>query len=177
MEIRRIVTGHGADGAAGVAAAETVAPLASEALAGLDFFRIWATAADGSPLQDSDDAAVPYWPAVGETRFLLVRWAPMSDVAQPVGNPDALGADAERMLPGLMGAFEPDDPGFHTSDSVDYGLCLDGEMWLRLDGDHEQRILPGTCVVQRGTRHKWENRSNKPATMLFVLIGADRTAV
>ncbi|OFV76440.1 hypothetical protein RERY_29650 [Rhodococcus erythropolis] len=44
-------------------------------------------------------------------------------------------------------------------------------MWLRLDGDTERRILPGTYVVQRGTLHRRENRSNRSATMLFVLVG------
>jgi hypothetical protein len=28
--------------------------------------------------------------------------------------------------------------------------------------------------VQHGTRHAWRNRSDKPATMLFVLVGASR---
>jgi quercetin dioxygenase-like cupin family protein len=75
-----------------------------------------------------------------------------------------------------MGAFEPDHPGIHTSDSIDYGVCLEGEMWLQLDGDERTAVVitPGTCVVQRGTRHSWTNRGDKPATMLFVLIGADR---
>jgi hypothetical protein len=177
MEIRRIVTGYGADGDSVIVDSDVVKPVAPEALAGLDFFQIWSTAANGSPLHGSDVASVPYWPAAGETRFLLVRWAASSDVAEPVGDIDALGAEAERCLPGLMGAFEADNPGFHTSDSVDYGLCLEGEMWLKLDGDTEQRILPGTCVVQRGTRHKWENRSDKAATMLFVLVGAQRASV
>jgi quercetin dioxygenase-like cupin family protein len=76
-----------------------------------------------------------------------------------------------------MAAFKPDNPGFHTSDSIDYGVCLEGEMWLVLDDDHEARITPGTVVVQRGTRHAWQNRSDKPATMLYVLVGADRSEI
>ncbi|QXW00465.1 MULTISPECIES: cupin domain-containing protein [Rhodococcus] len=171
------MTGYDPRGASGIVENELGTPLAPRALAGLEFFPVWATSSDGSPLQAPDSESLPYWPGAGETRFLLVRWAPRSAVPEPVGDLDALAADAERQLPGLMGAFEPDDPGFHTSNSVDYGLCLEGEMWLRLDGETERKILPGTCVVQRGTRHKWENRSDAPATMLFVLIGADRTVV
>jgi quercetin dioxygenase-like cupin family protein len=72
-----------------------------------------------------------------------------------------------------MGAFEPDQPGMHTADSVDYGLCVEGEMWLELDDGHEVQLTPGTCVVRRGTRHVWHNRSDKPAFMMYVLIGAD----
>jgi hypothetical protein len=50
-------------------------------------------------------------------------------------------------------------------------------MRLVLDDDHEARITPGTVVVQRGTRHAWQNRSDKPATMLYVLVGADRSEI
>jgi hypothetical protein len=46
-------------------------------------------------------------------------------------------------------------------------------MWLELDDGHQVHLTPGTCVVQRGTRHAWHNRSDKPAFMMYVLIGAD----
>ena len=46
-----------------------------------------------------------------------------------------------------------------------------------LPGGHtgcvERRLPQGTCVVQRGTRHRWVNRTDQPATMAFVLIGSD----
>ncbi|HEY9418497.1 MAG TPA: cupin domain-containing protein [Pseudonocardia sp.] len=177
MDIRRIVTGYDETGRSGIVDEGAVTPVAPAALSGLDFFPIWATDDAGSPISAPAGEGVRYWPQPGGTRMLLVRWAPLSGVPEPVGDPESLAADAERQLPGLMGAFEADDPGFHTSDSVDYGICLEGEMWLRLDGDTERRILPGTCVVQRGTRHKWENRSDRAATMLFVLVGADRAKV
>ncbi|OZF42054.1 cupin domain-containing protein [Rhodococcus sp. 14-2470-1a] len=177
MDIRRIVTGYDAEKVSVIAEDDVLEPVAPAALEGLDFFPIWATDREGRPVSPDSAGSVPYWPELGGTRFLLVRWAPLSAVPEPSGDVDMLNADAERQLPGLMGAFEPENPGFHTSDSVDYGLCLEGEMWLRLDNDTEQKILPGTCVVQRGTRHKWENRSESPATMLFVLVGADRTGV
>jgi uncharacterized cupin superfamily protein len=61
--------------------------------------------------------------------------------------------------------FEPDNPGMHTTDSVDYGICLEGEMHLELDNGQEIRLTPGACVVQQGTRHAWHNRSEKPALM------------
>ncbi|MBY4576080.1 hypothetical protein ACN94_21305 [Gordonia paraffinivorans] len=177
MQIRRIVTGYDSNEASTVVDDEIRTPVAPAALAGLDFYPLWATDPSGRPVAPDEDGSIPYWPQVGGTRFLVVRWAARSQVPEPVGDPEALAADAERQLPGLMGAFESDNPGFHTSESVDYGICLDGEMWLRLDGDTEERITPGTCVVQRGTRHKWENRSDEPATMLFVLVGADRSQV
>jgi hypothetical protein len=33
-------------------------------------------------------------------------------------------------------------------------------------------VGPGTVVVQHGTRHAWRNKSDKPATLLAVLVGA-----
>lgn len=84
-------------------------------------------------------------------------------------------AEAERQQPGgIGGVFEGDDPGMHVTDSVDYGILLDGELVLELDDGAERRITPGTCVVQRGTRHAWRNRSGKPATMAYIYIAAER---
>lgn len=38
--------------------------------------------------------------------------------------------------------------------------------------DSEVTLRPGDVVVQRGTDHAWENRSDKLARMAFVLIDA-----
>lgn len=63
----------------------------------------------------------------------------------------------------------------HTTDSVDYGICLSGEIYLELDDGAVEYITPGTVVVQRGTRHAWRNRGDEDCTMVFVLVGAQRT--
>jgi quercetin dioxygenase-like cupin family protein len=172
MEIRRVVTGYMPDGSSGFKEDSPVVPISPAALAGLDFFMLWATD-EGRSLPSSPDRPASYWPGVGGTRFLVVRWMPKSDVPQAAADSGGQLAEAERQLPGLLGAFEPGGSGFHTSESIDYGVCLDGEMWLTLDGGREVAVTPGTCVVQRGTRHAWENRSDRPAVMLFVLAGAD----
>lgn len=99
-------------------------------------------------------------------------------VTDEPGDPISVGAvpgSEFHMLWGLMDVFEPDAPGMHTTDSVDYGICLEGELYLELDDGEEVRLTPGACVVQRGTRHAWHNRSDRPALMCYVLIGADRT--
>ncbi|MBC7297601.1 MAG: cupin domain-containing protein, partial [Demequina sp.] len=70
--------------------------------------------------------------------------------------------------------FEADNPGMHITDSIDYGVCLSGEIYLELDDGAEQRITPGTVVVQRGTRHAWRNRGTEVCTMVYVLCGAKR---
>lgn len=42
------------------------------------------------------------------------------------------------------------------------------------DAGEEVKLTPGALVVQQGTRHAWHNKSDKPALMCYVLIGAHR---
>jgi quercetin dioxygenase-like cupin family protein len=64
----------------------------------------------------------------------------------------------------------------HKTNSIDYGVVLDGEICLELDDAQERQLQKHDVVVQNGNRHAWRNRSDKPATVLFVLIGAERAA-
>jgi quercetin dioxygenase-like cupin family protein len=63
----------------------------------------------------------------------------------------------------------------HRTQSVDYGIVLDGEVVLVLD-DGETTLRPGDVVVQRGTAHRWENRTERTARMAFILIDGAFTA-
>ncbi len=62
-------------------------------------------------------------------------------------------------------------PGFHATDTVDYAICLEGEIWAVLDED-ETLMGPGDVLIQRGTYHAWSNRSDRLCRMLFILIDA-----
>jgi mannose-6-phosphate isomerase-like protein (cupin superfamily) len=68
---------------------------------------------------------------------------------------------------GRMEGIEPD--GFHTTHTIDYVMVLEGEISLELDTG-EVTLHPGDCVVQRGTRHAWRNRSGKPVKMMAVML-------
>jgi uncharacterized cupin superfamily protein len=57
----------------------------------------------------------------------------------------------------------------HRTQTVDYGIVLDGEVVLVLD-DSETVLRAGDVVVQRGTNHRWENRSGTTARVAFILI-------
>ena len=59
--------------------------------------------------------------------------------------------------------------GFHTTDTVDYVMVLEGEVSLELDTG-EVALRPGDCVVQRQTRHAWRNRSATPVRMVAVMV-------
>jgi Cupin domain len=63
-------------------------------------------------------------------------------------------------------------PGFHATDTVDYAVCLEGEIWAVLD-EGETLMRPGDVLIQRGTYHAWSNRGDRTARMLFVLIDAE----
>lgn len=175
MQVRRVVTGTNADRKAVFTSDEVMEPDVFGAIPGLEWFLLWGTERDDAVVGAEPSEAVrkPYWPAPGGTRCVLVRWAPQSAVPEPDGDPKELADEAERALPGLLGAFE-EGGAMHTSDTIDYGVCLEGEMWLTLDDGAEVHLTPGSCVVQRGTRHAWENRGDKPALMLYVLVGAER---
>ena len=60
----------------------------------------------------------------------------------------------------------------HRTESVDYGIVIEGEMTLVLDRG-EVALKPGSVVVQRGTNHAWANRSGKPCRMLFILVDGE----
>jgi quercetin dioxygenase-like cupin family protein len=74
-------------------------------------------------------------------------------------------------LPGLADHFEKEDPGMHKTNTVDYAVVYDGEMWLELDDGETLHLNRGDVVVQNGTRHAWRNKGTKPVTMLFFLNG------
>jgi len=63
-------------------------------------------------------------------------------------------------------------PGFHATDTIDYAICLEGEVWAVLDDD-ETLMKPGDVLIQRGTYHAWANRSDTIARMAFILIDAE----
>jgi Cupin domain len=60
---------------------------------------------------------------------------------------------------------------FHKTDSIDFAVVLDGEIWMLLD-EGECLLRAGDVIVQRGTAHSWSNRSGKPCRMAFLLLGA-----
>ncbi|HEY3115162.1 MAG TPA: cupin domain-containing protein [Chloroflexota bacterium] len=63
-------------------------------------------------------------------------------------------------------------PGFHATNTVDYALCLEGEVWAIMD-EGETLMKAGDVLIQRGTYHAWANRSDKTCRMAFILLDAE----
>ncbi|MEW2398005.1 cupin domain-containing protein [Streptomyces sp. NPDC046862] len=110
-------------------------------------------------------------PGHGGTSCIVLTFPPDTVYADPAFDPAAAATETARNSPGIADLFEPDNPGMHTTPTLDYDVVLDGELWLELD-DGEVRLSAGDVVVQHGTRHAWRNRSDRPATLLAVLVGA-----
>jgi hypothetical protein len=178
MQVRRVVTGIDAEGRSGIVA-DGAAPRAVqyESLAGFASALLWSTPAGatvGPGLPKDDSPSVSFVPAVGETRLMMVTFPPDSTMERAAFDAAAFGAEFARQAPGLAETFEPEHPGMHTTDSIDYDVVLDGEIVLELDGGREVTLRRHEVAIQNGTRHAWRNRSDKPATLLFVLTGARR---
>ena len=45
---------------------------------------------------------------------------------------------------------------WHKSDSVDYAICVSGEMVMEME-EGDVTLKPGDVVIQRGTMHNWVN--------------------
>jgi mannose-6-phosphate isomerase-like protein (cupin superfamily) len=167
MEIRRVVTGH-QDGKA-VFAGDEVVP-AVDFGGGGGFHLLWG--GDGTP-HYPDDGAMPEWtsafPPVGGRRFLLLTLPP-----EQAGNGSGGGTGGlnEVLTESLSEVMEPDEPGMHTTATIDFEVVLSGEVTLELDDGAEVVLRPFDCVVQNGTRHRWHNRGQEPATMVVFMTGA-----
>ena len=137
---------------------------------------VWATTATPSvPPAPGDEPALPgclVLPGPGETRLMIVRFPPDSVFADPRFDAATLDAEQAVHLNTLAERFEAEDPGMHRTDSVDYDIVLDNEIWLELDDGETRHLKQGDIAIQGGARHAWRNRSDRATTMCFVLIGA-----
>jgi quercetin dioxygenase-like cupin family protein len=62
-------------------------------------------------------------------------------------------------------------PSMHRTDTLDYIICVQGEIYLMTDLD-EVLMKPGDVTVIRGVNHGWSNRSNAPALLIGVMVDA-----
>ena len=60
----------------------------------------------------------------------------------------------------------------HRTRTLDYAIVIEGEIVLVLD-DSEVVLGPGEVVVQRGTDHAWENRTDAVTRMAFFHVAGE----
>ena len=151
LRVRRIVTGHTEAGEAIVAADEQIsgAGLAEDAgRTSATFFQLWATRE--MPVDLGEEAAARQ--REGSTTTIIGSGS---------GSVLRIGVLAP-------GARSP----MHRTESLDYGICLEGECELELDGGETVTVHAGDVIVQRGTNHLWHNRGTVPCRFAWILLDA-----
>ena len=148
--VRRVVTGHDANGKAVVASDERLSAVSRRIGANVTGCEMWST--DRMPVDNSAEAAaaqragfVKRYNYVGSgegTTFRITEWAP----------------GHARFT--------------HRTETVDYAILLSGEIDLELENNEVVHLKPGDVVIQRGTTHTWVNRGSVPAVTAFILIDA-----
>ncbi|MBB44088.1 MAG: hypothetical protein CMM44_10035 [Rhodospirillaceae bacterium] len=177
--IRRIVTGHDDDGKAIIIAdGPTPGVKTTPNRPGVIFHNMWTTTTAPARYDSPKEATsvdLPLPPPTNGTVFRLIEFPPESQIEQ-VDDETAKKAFEEY---GAKGALQHGENNtekstnkhafMHRTETVDYAICLSGEMTMLLD-DSEVIMKPGDVMVQRGTNHAWANRGKEYCTMAFILI-------
>ena len=147
LRVRRIVTGHNEAGEAVVAEDEQLAGAGLAEDAGrtrATFFQLWAT--HEMPVDLGDEAATRQ--RDGSTTTII-------------------GSGSGSVL--RIGVLAPGTRSpMHRTESLDYGICLEGECDMELDGGETLTVCAGDVVVQRGTNHLWHNRGKVPCRFAWI---------
>ncbi len=143
--IRRVITGHDANGIAKVIrddfATNAKPPRSGNNVSTL----VWCTDATptdiaiGENAEDMGARILGTAPPPNGTRFTVIDF--------PAGSPGTM----------------------HRTETLDYVLVLAGEIEMDMD-QSTVKLKAGDILIQRGTNHAWVNRSDKPARVAFVLI-------
>jgi quercetin dioxygenase-like cupin family protein len=72
----------------------------------------------------------------------------------------------------MMEFLPGNEAGLHQTDTVDYVICISGEIDMFLDDTQFITLRAGDVLIQRGTYHAWANRSDKPCRLAVVLLDA-----
>jgi mannose-6-phosphate isomerase-like protein (cupin superfamily) len=175
MNIRCIVTGNDESGNSVVIRDTPVKPVTVAMLPGYEFHRLWGS--DSAPELPSDGTPPSqprYFPPKGGFRFAFFTLPPDTTASmEQLANSSGV-EELQQRLPGIIEVLEPDHPGMHTTDTVDFDVVVSGEAVLELDDGTEVVLHAGDCVIQNGTRHAWHNRSLENCVIAVTLVGAER---
>ncbi|MEZ5721550.1 MAG: cupin domain-containing protein [Paracoccaceae bacterium] len=172
--VRRVVTGHDQTGKA-VVLSDGAPPnvIRPEHQPGLAFHELWHTDAAPAPVTATEPEPTDrYTETAPPPRGTIIRMVDIppegqdgpdfdKETARALFEKVGLAENAEHTIPGRH-------PLMHRTESIDYGIVLDGQIVLLLD-DSEVVLEQGDMVVQRGTIHAWTNRTDRITRMLFIL--------
>ena len=165
--MRRVITGHKDGKSVVIDDAEVTTGIGSF---GRLLFPIWkAEAVPPIPLKKTD-----FNVDVNPANFKLGEVYTGITILPPdekyISDAKASGVDAVEEWYKIWG----DDFNMHTTDTVDINIIVSGEIWMELDDSKEVHLKAGDCVIQNGTRHAWNNRSNEDCIIFSACIKAQR---
>jgi hypothetical protein len=172
---RRIVTGVNAAGRSCIIE-DGVSP-AMQLMPGREGYRnnnIWRTVGSPAPV-GAPDSVLEHRGVLPPSQGTVIR---VIDIPPESSDP----AEAKRQTEAVFAAMFKDanhdagnarHPGMHTTDTIDYAILLQGELWAILE-DGETLMHAGDILIQRGTHHAWANRSQAIARIAFVLVDGKR---
>ncbi|MBH98708.1 MAG: cupin [Rhodospirillaceae bacterium] len=174
MGIRRVITGHDGSGKAIVIsdkeASNIVRPEHRPGVAIHNLWRIDSTPANVYGEEDTTTETIGLLPPENGCVFRIIEFPPEKGWIENIDDSAAktawasIGAEHVRDTSG-----KPPHPLMHRTETVDFALCLEGQIHMVLD-DSEVLIKKGDVVIQRGTNHAWSNRTDTVCKMMFVLI-------
>jgi hypothetical protein len=153
---RRVVTGHDQNGKS-IVLSDGMPPNVRDKGTGVDFIEIWNTGNSPAAIHSVEPE-----PTDGPLKV------PPARTGSKIRFNDFYPGHIAKLPPRADGRH----PMMHRTRSIDYGIVLEGEIYMILD-DSEVLLRPGDVVVQRGTDHAWENRANHVCRMAFILIGGE----
>ena len=178
LQVRRVVTGHDDNGKAVFVSDGPPARVVDPTGMNVEYVEVWAT--EDVPTVPIDPSIDPpaqvssLLPGPNGSRFRFVLFPPEDQLFEPGADIGRAMREFAEQATGFGEVLEADNPGMHTTDTVDYGIVISGELDLELDDGAEVHMKAGDVVVQNGTRHAWRNRSGQPAVMAFIMFGATR---
>ena len=132
--------------------------------------------AAGRAVFKSEDVTPTRMIPSGDAAFLLV-WTTPTVPADNNDETDGRHRDAGLTLDGgsvirIVDMLPGQQSPMHRTNSIDYGIVLDGEIELELDDGAKRTVQQGGIIIQRGTNHLWRNTTDKVCRIAFILIEA-----
>lgn len=132
--------------------------------------------AEGRACFKSEDVKEPQLVPTGDANFLLL-WTTETVPADNNDETDGRDRDVGTTLKGgsafrIVDMLPGGESPFHRTNSIDYGIVLEGEIELELEDGRKKTVGKHGVIIQRGTNHLWRNTTDKPCRIAFILIEA-----